>query len=386
MSEKKNWVHFRLKKGEKIFLCKKCLILSTRPRATFDKNGVCNACLHAEAKACKIDWKKREDELKELSDKFRRIDGYFDIVVPCSGGKDGSYVAWIMKHKYNMHPLCVTFAPQMQTEIGHKNLTNFIRSGFDHILVNSNPLAYKKFAQIGFKEQGRPKMPFVTGITTAVVQTAINFGVPWIMYGEEGETEYGGVTTLAERRNVDRQEIINIYFSGFEPDQNVGKNGISKSDAVWWKFPSQQKLDKAGIFVTHWSYFEDWDPEAHAKLAKEKCGLQTVEGNSVGTYTNYAQLDDKLQDLHAYMMYIKFGFGRAWSDACIDIRRGAITREQGIESVKKHDGTFPEKYLKDYLDYFEMDEDEFWKTIDSFRSPDIWEKVNGEWKLKFEIK
>ena len=84
-------------------------------------------------------------------------------------------------------------------------------------------------------------------------------------------------------------------------------------------------------------------------------------------------------------MYIKFGFGRAWSDACIDIRRGAMDRKQAIALVKAYDGEFPDHLLESYLNYFEMPKEEFWKTIDSFRSPDIWEKVNENWKLKFEI-
>ncbi len=382
---RENWVHYKLKDGEMIFMCKKCLTLSTRPRAAFDKNQVCNACLHAEAKRKTIDWDARMDEMRKLCDKYRRDDGHFDVLVPCSGGKDGSYVSWKMKHELGMHPLCITFNPQMQTEVGRKNLENFINSGFDHILISPNPKVYQKLGQIGFKEEGRPKMPFVTGALTAIFQAAINYNIPFIVYGEEGETEYGGVRTFEERPHMSRKEMIDIYFSGYEPDRHSGKLDLTKEDLSLWKFPSQEELDKANVSFVCWSYFEDWDPELHAKLAKEKCGLQTVEGSSVGTYTNYAQLDDKLQDLHAYTMYIKFGFGRAWSDACIDIRRGAITREQGIEYVKKHDGIFPKEYLQDYLEYFDMSEEEFWKTIDSFRSPDIWERVKGEWKLKFDV-
>jgi len=322
-----------------------------------------------------------------VCDKFRCIDGSnWDVLVPCSGGKDGSYIAWKMKHELGMHPLCVTLKPQMQTEVGRKNLENFINSGFDHILITPNPKVYQRLAKKGFIEQGRPKLPFVIGISLFTMKIAMKFGTPFIMYGEEGEEEYGGVTTLAGKPYMDRKETIDLYFSGLEPDRHVGKNGVTKEDVRWWKFPSQEELDKVGVFFAFWSYFEDWDPIEHYKLAKEKCGLQTVRDHSIGTFTNYAQLDDKLQDLHAYMMYIKFGFGRAWSDVCIEIRSGRMTREEGIEYVKKYDGIFPHEYLNDYLEYFDMTEDEFWKTLDTFRSPDIWEKVNGEWKLKFEIK
>lgn len=386
MKERKDWIHYDAK-GQEIFLCKTCLTLSSRPRVVFDENGVCNACLHAKAKRKTINWKARTAELKRLCKRFKRKDGYFDILVPCSGGKDGSYVAWVMKHKFGMRPLCVTFAPQMRTEIGRKNLENFIKSGFDHILINPNPEVYQKMAQVSFKEQGRPKMPFEFGVFCTVPQIAINFGIPFIMYGEEGETEYGGIRSLEKKPEVTREEMLYTYLEGYEPEEIwAGKNGLTKEDIALWRLPSEKEIKKAGLFVAHWSYFEDWDPLAHAKLSKEKCGWQGRTKASIGTYTNYAQLDDKLQDLHAFMMQIKFGFGRAWSDACIDIRKKAITREQGIKYVKKYDGIFPDMYLKDYLNYFNMTKQEFRKTIDSFRSPDIWRIEKGKWKLKFEIK
>ena len=382
--EHENWVHFKLKPGEKIFMCKKCLTLSTRPRAMYDDEGVCNACRWAEAKK-KIDWKQRWETLEELCDHYRKDDGTFDCIVPGSGGKDSTTVAWKMKHELDMNPLCVTFAPQMPTEVGQKNLENWINSGFDHIMITPNPEAYRKLSIIGFKEEGRPKMPFVTGITTAIVQIAIKYNLPFIMYGEQGETEYGGDTSFDKNAFMDRQETIDVYFSGYEPDRHLGKLGLTKKDLSWWQMPAEEDFNNLGIKFTFWSWFEDWDPYDHYLFAKKHAGFQELPTRSIGTYTNFAQLDDDLQDLHAFMMFIKFGFGRAWSDACIDIRRGAMDRKQAIALVKAYDGEIPEKIIPKYCEYFEMTEKEFWDTIDSFRSPDIFEKKNGEWKLKFDI-
>jgi len=383
--DQKNWEHFRLKKGEKIFLCKKCLTLSTRPRVEYDENGICNACNWSEAKKTEVDWKARWKELEDLCDTFRCTDGSeWDVLVPCSGGKDGSYVAWILKNKFNMHPLCVTLKPQMQTEVGKKNLDNFIKSGFDHILISPNPKIYDALARKGFKEQGRPKLPFVIGISLFTMKIAMKFNIPFIMYGEEGEEEYGGKTTQVGKFKITRDYLIDYYYSGHDPVEYLDE--FTKDDLKWWTLPTDEELNKTEIYPTHWSHFENWDPELHHKIAKEHCGLSTVEDKSVGTFTNYAQLDDKLQDLHAYMMQIKFGFGRAWSDACIEIRAGRMSREQAIELVKRYDGIFPDEYLQDYLDYFKMTEKEFWNVVDSYRSLDIWKNVNGEWKLKFEIK
>lgn len=384
--EKQNWVHFKLKPGEKIFTCKKCLTLSTRPRAQYDENGICNACKWAEYKEKKIDWNERWNELEKLCDKYRCRDGKnWDIIVPCSGGKDGSYVAWMLKNKLKMHPLCVTIKPQLQTEIGRRNLENFINKGFDHIQITPNPSVYARFAKRSFIEQGRPKLPFEIGMSLIIMKLAANYRIPLIMWGEEGEQEYGGATTQIGKYQITKQYLLDYYYNGIDPNTYLDKYGFTRDEFEWWRLPTDEELEKAGLFLTHWSHFKNWDPYEHYLVAKKHCGFQELPHRSIGTYTNFAQLDDDLQDLHAYLMYIKFGFGRAWSDACIDIRRGAMDRKQAIALVKAYDGECPKALIPKFLEYFNMTKEEFWETIDSFRSPDIWEKVNEEWKLKFEI-
>jgi len=382
--KQKKWDYYKLKEGEEISICKECLTLSTRPRVKYDENGVCNACTWAKEKKHKIDWEERWKRLEEICDRFRRDDGYWDIIVPCSGGKDGTYVAWMMKHKLNMNPLCITVKPNLQTEIGKENLDNFIKGGFDHMLVNPNPEVYRKLSIETFKEQGRPKQPFEMAISTIILQLAIKLKIPFIMYGEEGESEYSGTVPDFEEFKISRDYLIECYYSGHNPNEEFLEL-FDKKDLQMFLLPTEEELRNAELFPTHWSNFEDWNSLEHFELAKEKCGTKSLSHHSIGTFTNYAQLDDKLQELHAFMMQIKYGFGRAWSDACIEIRAGRMTREEGIEMVKKYDGEFPNEYLQDYLEFYEMTEEEFWSTINSFRSPDLWEKVDDVWRLKFKV-
>ena len=173
---------------------------------------------------------------------------------------------------------------------------------------------------------------------------------------------------------------MKYYYSGHDPAKYLDE--FTKEELNWWLLPSREEMEKIGLFSTHWSHYENWDPLLHAELAKEKCSLQTVEVSSEGTFTNYAQLDDILQDLHAYMMFIKFGFGRTTSDAGIEIRAGRMTRQQSVELVKKYDGIFPEKYLQDFLNYFEMTEKEFFQIIDSLANKEVLKKVSNRWRLK----
>ena len=172
--------------------CSRCLAMSTRPRITFDANGVCNACLWQEKKES-VDWKARTSQLSTLLQKQKSRNKPYDVIVPVSGGKDGSYVAYNLKHKYNVNPLCVTITPPLETKLGAQNLKNFVDSGYDHISVNINPQTIRKINRAGFIHHGFPYFGWLVAIVTGVSRIAQQIDVPLIMYGEDAEMEYGGV-------------------------------------------------------------------------------------------------------------------------------------------------------------------------------------------------
>lgn len=362
--------------------CSRCLAPSTRPRIGFNEKGVCNACQHAEKKNTNVDWGARKKELRDICNKFKRSDGAFDCIAPCSGGKDGSYVAWQLKHELGMHPLCVTLTPQLPTEIGRQNLQIFKGSGFDHLQITADPLKEQKIAKYGFVTQGQPKLSAMIGQTTALVNLAMKFNISLIVWGEEGESEYGGVSYMSKKSYFTREERIRIYFENNDPDDVAKKADLSLKDMVWWNFPDNDKLDKAEITCIFWSHFEDWNPYEHYLFSKKHCGFSALPSRSIGTYTNFAQLDDDMQDLHAYLMFIKFAFGRATSDACIDVRRGALDRKQALALVRRYDGEYPESLISKYLDYFKMMKQEFDAVLDRLANKEELEKVSGIWKKK----
>ena len=157
-----------------IKFCKKCVMSNQRPRIKFDQNGVCSACNFAEYKQTEINWTAREKELTELCDLHRKSNGSYDVVVPCSGGKDGSYVAHILKYKYGMNPLTVTWSPYIYTEIGRKNLDNFIKKGsFDNILGSVNGDIHRKLSRLSFIYLGDNFQAFIYGQTNFPLKIAV---------------------------------------------------------------------------------------------------------------------------------------------------------------------------------------------------------------------
>jgi N-acetyl sugar amidotransferase len=368
---------------QKLRYCTNCLMPSTRPRVTFDERGWCNACAWAEEKRRAIDWPARRKQLIEFRDKYRSQSGNFDCIVPVSGGKDSSYVAYMMKHELGMHPLCVNIIPPLEFDVGRKNVENFIAAGYDCVRIAPNPLVTRHISRRTLIDYGQPLMSWIINVQVAVFKMAINFGISLVMFGEEGETEYGGSSKLKNSPVYDIEDSIRLYLSGVDPKQF--QREFTDAELYWWLYPGVDEFRRANLAVAHWSYFEDWDPYQHYLVAKEKCGLQEKEQASVGTYNNFAQTDTCLYDLHTYLMYLKFGFGRCTQDVGIDIRRGALSRAQALPLVRNFDGHYPEEHIGDYLEFFGMTPRELDDVFDKWANKDLFRKVEGRWVRDFEI-
>jgi N-acetyl sugar amidotransferase len=363
--------------------CTNCLAMSTRPRISYDEKGWCNACRWMEKKKT-LDWSTRLAELEVLLDKHRSSDGSFDCLVPLSGGKDGSYVAYNLKHKYGMNPLCVTITPALPLDLGEQNLRSFVESGYNHISVNPAYEAMRVLNKEGFIEMGFPYYGWLISIQAAPVKMASIFGINLIFYGEDGEVEYGGTTETDKNPIYDVNYMKKIYLEGGY-DKVLDKADIHEADLSFFRFPSDEELSTAKIDITHWSYFENWDPYRNYLVAKEHCGLKESEVTNAGTFTNFSQNDQALYALHTYLMYLKFGFGRANQDASIEIRRGAMDRAQALNLVRLYDGHYPEQFIELYLDYYKMSQDNFDSALDRWANKDLFEKKDGRWNPRFQV-
>ncbi|MEK6628259.1 MAG: N-acetyl sugar amidotransferase [Bdellovibrionota bacterium] len=381
--ENKN-VQERYNLPKKVIYCKLCSVSNQRPRIIFDEKGVCAACNYAVYKRTKVDWNQREKELIELCDKYRKSNGDYDVIVPCSGGKDGSFVAHQLKYKYNMNPLTVTWAPLLPTEIGRKNLDNFISSGFDNILGKPNGIVTRKLTNLSFMQLGDPFQPFIYGQTNFPMHMAIKYNVSLIMYGENGEVEYGGDMKNAFRPDRDITDHDKHYFSGLPPEF-WESHGLTKADLKPFMSPKYEDIVNNKTSIHFMGYYKFWDPQENFYYCQEHTKFTTNTERSEGTYSKYASLDDRIDGFHYYLGYIKFGIGRTTSDSAHEVRDGKITREEAIALVRKFDGEFPKKYFMDFLQYCDINEAQFEAVIDSWRSNHIWKKEDNQWKLRHPI-
>lgn len=390
---------------ENVIFCKLCMMSNQRPASIpefkhlpdrrgsrylhINENGVCDACLQAKKKE-DINWKKREEELLQLLDKYRRNDGYYDCIVPGSGGKDSGFQSHILKYKYGMHPLTITWTPSIYTDYGYQNFRNWIEiGGFDNVTFKPNGRIHKLLTRLAIQNLLHPFQTFILGQKNLAPKIAINYKIPLIFYGEN-EAEYGNpiadnTSSLRDKSYYEMHDLSEVYIAGLSIPELIEKHGLLLNDLMVYLPATSEELEKYNIEVHYLGYYLKWTPQEVYYYAIENTGFQARPFRTEGTYSKYNSIDDKIDDLHYYTTWIKFGLGRASYDASQEIRNKHLTREEGIALVKQFDGEMPSRYLREVMDYISMDVDEFMELCDRFRPLHLWERINGNWKLKYPV-
>lgn len=386
---------------EKVVYCKKCVISNQRPRSTvefqnkpedtkdtiaFDSDGICEACKFNDEKDLNIDWSLREADLLKLLDKHRRTSGY-DVVVPGSGGKDSAYTAHILKDKYGMNPLTVTWAPHLYTQIGWENFINWSHvGGLDNILFTPNGKLHRALTREAFINLLHPFQPFIVGQRIIGPKIAEKFGIPLIMYGEN-QAEYGNAikensTPLMQDRFYKTEDTNQVRLGGLPIRELMNKYNVQEKEFE----PYLPLANSAFASEVHYlGYYHKWDPQECFYYAVENTGFIPAPERTQGSYSKYSSLDDKIDPFHYYTTLIKFGLGRASYDAAQEIRTGKITRDEGVALVKQFDAEFPDKYYEEFCEYIGVTDSEFIEIVDRNRSQHIWARKSDAWSLKNPI-
>ena len=334
---------------------------------------------------------KRGRELVVLLDKYRSNDGSYDCLVPGSGGKDSAYQAHVLKYKYGMNPLTVTWPPILYTDYGYRNWKNWVDSGFDNITFNRNGKVMKLLTKLSIENLFHPFQTFILGQKNLAPKIAAQYGINLIFYGEN-EAEYGNpladnMTSLRDKSYYSFSHLDEIFLGGVSVTELLDKYKLNLSDIMAFLPPTEAQLEKANLEVHYLGYYLKWTPQEVYYYAVENTGFKARPFRTQGTYSKYNSIDDKIDDLHYYTTYIKFGIGRATYDASQEIRNKHITREEGVALVNRFDGEFPDRYFDEIMEYLGMNP-EFFKNelADQYRSPHLWGKDSqGNWKLRHNV-
>lgn len=379
---------------------------SVKQAIHLDETDICDACRVAEKKSS-IDWQSREAELRALCDKHRSTDGSYDCLVPGSGGKDSFVAAHMLKYKYGMHPLTVTWAPHVYTEWGWRNFQRWIHAGFDNYLCTPNGRVHRLLTRLAVENLFHPFQAFILGQKSLAPKMAVLHQIPLVFYGEN-EAEYGNPigdadSAIRQWKYFSAPEKSSIHLGGTSIKDLTTDFGLEEVDLDPYLPANPEGLEKLGIEVHYLGYYMKWHPQSCYYYAVEHGGFEASPERTPGTYSKYNSIDDRIDDFHYYTTFIKYGIGRATYDAAQEIRSGDINREEGVALVQRFDGEFPTRFADEIFSYLSINEKEFPKAskmfeqpnidaayfanlADSFRSPHLWSYNDGQWSLRHQVK
>ena len=371
--------------------CARCLYpANAKPTIILDEEGVCSGCRYHESRdAAEVDWAERREIFEQILDEARTMakqrGNHHDCIVPVSGGKDSHFQVWILKKKYGMNPLLVTFNHTFNAPAGVRNLENLVeKSGCDLERFTAGPDSVRRISRHMLETVGDLTWHYHAGIRTYPFQVAVARNIPLIVWGEHGFAELTGLVTLEDFVEFTKWTRKEHDMRGYEPDDLIGKGGITHHDVAPYVYPNDEDIARGDIRGIYMSNFFFWNAKQQGEQMIADWDFAPVTYQRERTFNLYAKIEDHANDVHDYLKYLKFGYGRATDDASMEIRHGRMTREEGIEMVRSYDANEPST-LEGYCDFLGITKQYFYDLVAPMRDPQIWEKPNGTWRAKDSV-
>lgn len=369
--------------------CARCLYPeNARPTIIFDEEGVCSGCRYHESrsKQLDIDWTEREAMLVRILDEAKRMarerGNSHDCIIPVSGGKDSHYQVWLLKEKYGMNPLLVTFNHAFNTPAGNRNLYNLVeKSGCDFVRYTAGLDSVRRISRYMLEKVGDLTWHYHAGIRTYPFQVAVERNIPLIVWGEHGFAELTGIVSLEDFVEFTRWTRKEHDMRGYEPHDLVGHGGITEQDIAPYIYPSDEDIARVEVRGIYLSNFIYWNAKAQADIVMKEWGFEPIAYERERSFNLHSKIEDHANDVHDFLKYLKFGYGRATDDASMEIRHGRMTREEGIEMVKRYDAREPST-LQTYCDFLGITKSQFYDWVEPMRDARVWKKSEtGEWQV-----
>lgn len=367
--------------------CARCFYpANAKPTIILDDEGVCSGCRYHESRSkLEIDWSERQGMLEQILDEARRMararGNSHDCIVPVSGGKDSHFQVWLLKEKYGMNPLLVTFNHCYNSPAGLRNLENLVaRSGCDMVRYTTGLDSVRRVGRYMLEKVGDITWHYHAGIYTYPFQVAVQYNIPLIVWGEHGFAELTGLVSIHDFVEFTRWSRKEHNMRGYEPHDLFGHNGITLGDVRPFIYPSDEEIMRTEVRGIYLSNFVDWDAKHQGELMIEEWGFAPVTYERERTFNLYAKIEDHANDVHDYQKYLKFGYGRATDDASMEVRHGRMTREEGLEMVRRYDHREPSS-LEMYCDFLGITKDYFYGLVDPLRDSAIWRRNAAAWEV-----
>lgn len=327
-------------------LCSKCgFILGTRPGMS-EKDGVCQACINAEAKK-DIDFAARQEELTKYIAR-RKVHPLYDCVVAVSGGKDSHMIVRRLIENHGVrNPLLVTVTDEFtHTKAGKHNIDNLVsRYNLDLITWRFAPGNFKSATKKDFENELHPLMWIEEKIYRAPADTARAMGIPVVFFGENSAFEYGTSENLDIFHPLSDEFCERVFMGAIYPYSIT--DSLACAREIGFK-----DLDD----------FNEWPRQ--------------------GSIEQYTQIDSIAYIIQLWTKYVKFGFQRVSDIACRFVREGLMTRDEAIAAIDAKDYICDPMAKTDFCKTIGITEEYFDSVVDHHANRDIVEKVDGAWRRK----
>lgn len=372
---------------ENVRYCARCCMPETQEGIEFDEMGICRACQSSEQKI-HIDWTNREAGLRKILEEAKAKAGNnYDCILPISGGKDSFFQAYVLTEIYKMKPLAVTFSHNWFSETGWYNLQRCLEVfNLDHMLFTPNRNLVNKLAKKSIEGIGDTCWHCHSGVGAFPLHIACKFNIPLLVWGESIAEASGRASYYNPVRKFDRDYFTKVSAK-LKPSEMVCEY-LSEKDLYPFEVPSIEECERTGVFGIHLGDYIFWDDERQTEFVRDNFGWRETEMENA--YKGYKSAECIMAGMHDFTCYLKRGFGRATWQACVDVRNGLLTREEGFELIKK-DSERPHA-LDYYLKITGLTEEEFYNTFEKLKVPKIKDiklpitpktKSNGELLVPF---
>lgn len=368
--------------------CKSCVYPRIAVNVDFDRAGICSACT-AESQfveCSEAEWDRRRELFRNLTDKYRSLDGSnYDCIIAVSGGKDSYFQSHIVATEFGLKALLVTYHGNNYLPEGQANLDR-MREKFDsdHLTFGPSVEALVKLNRLGFRMMGDMNWHAHAGIKIVPIQIAVRFRIPLVIWGEP-TWSISGMFTPDDFVEYNRRTVEEHDLRGFTWKDFVGHESLKASDLTWLRMPEDQEIETVGVRGVYIGNYFPWRPVSHTQLVEQRYGFERARMPFERTYRDMSNLDDMHENgIHDYLKFVKFGYGRASDHASKDVRAGLMSREEAVAIVQTYDHVKPYRDLNRWLKYVDMSEEEFDSTADRFRDPRVWMIRDNCW-TKFDI-
>ena len=279
-----------------------------------------------------------------------------------------------------MNPLTVTWPPILYTDYGYQNYKNWLKSDkLDNVTPKRDDFTMKYLTKLSILNLMHPFQTFILGQKIFATKISIKYKIPLVFFGEN-EAEHGNPLadnsqSIRDKSYFTYKNFNKIFLGGVKITDLINNHRLKLENLKIFLPPEEKELLKFNTETHYLGYYLKWIPQETYYYAVKNCNFRPRPFRTEGTYSKYNSIDDKIDDLHYYTTFIKFGIGRATYDVSQELRNDHLSIDEGKKLIKKYDGEFPKRYFTEILEYLDIKESNFLKTLDKFRSPHLWKKV-----------